>query len=585
MARRIVLRSLPLAIPVPGTGYDWLMVGYADRVITWGETGVPGGTAQYRDGGANARSLGVSVLDYGADPTGVNDCTAAFNNARTACPANRYIYIPNGTYRIAGTVNLTGDRTWRGQSVTGTIIRMTGSGHFATGAEWPPPTYSANGVAVTAGATKGRRVLTVANTAPFTVGQLAQLTDLTKSYMHANSTNSWSAQSWVGYDATRLASIMFTVEAIDAGAHTITLDHALPLDMNTSPLLMPRAMYTKGIGFENLQFDCSNHTNDRIIGIYNSTGCWVYGCYFKNLYTRSVWFSEVTNCSYEHSHADHGQNLGRNCEGLDFNENCCWCRVEDSTFHSAGYPMVLFSDWMGGCVGNAVLYNFQNGFNQGYDLSTMPISMDDSHGPHTMFNLWEGNVMEVFGSDGYYGSSSHGMMFRNRIHGTCSEMAYADQCCFELNHWSSQYSIIGNILGTPQGSPWNNTGLYSQIYEASGGSAQAPHIYRLGYPDMGNRGYDGIGSNPSDPDFFDTNVAASLLRHGNYDYVNLATMWDPTIVARDIPASMAYLAKPSYFGARQWPPIGPDVSGYATHTPASARWAAYAASGNLADLF
>ncbi|MCK7489978.1 MAG: hypothetical protein MZU79_06980 [Anaerotruncus sp.] len=34
----------------------------------------------------------------------------------------------------------------------------------------------------------------------------------TPPYMHANSANGWAAaESWVGYDGTRLASIMFTV--------------------------------------------------------------------------------------------------------------------------------------------------------------------------------------------------------------------------------------------------------------------------------------------------------------------------------------------------------------------------------------
>ncbi|MCK7489983.1 MAG: hypothetical protein MZU79_07005 [Anaerotruncus sp.] len=52
--------------------------------------------------------------------------------------------------------------------------------------------------------------------------------------------------------------------------------------------------------------------------------CWFYGCYFKNIYSRSVWFQEATNCTFERSYSDNGQQLGRNCEGLDFVENCCW---------------------------------------------------------------------------------------------------------------------------------------------------------------------------------------------------------------------------------------------------------------------
>jgi len=557
----------------------------ADRWIDWSGAGVPGGIAQYRDGGANARPLGVSVLSYGADPTGARDSSTAFNNAQSACPAGSYIYIPNGTYLLSGTVSLASNRTWRGQSVTGTVIRFSGGGGFASPAEWPPPSYSANGIAVTAGATRGSKVLTVASTATFTVGGLVQLTQLTPAYMHVNSSNGWTAQSWFGYDQTRLSSIMFTVAAVNSTARTVTLDHALPMDMTATPLLTPRATLTRGVGFETLQFDCTSSTANQVIQIVNATSCWIYGCYFKRMYDRSAWFEEVTNCTFEHNHSDHGQGLGRNCEGLDFVGNACWCLVQDNTFHSAGYPMIMFGDWQGGCAGNVIAYNFLNGFNQGYDLSTAPLTGDDSHGPTCVFNLWEGNEGEIFGNDGYYGSAGYGTYFRNRIWGTTSEMDYADQCCLEFTHWSHMYTVVGNVLGTPAGSGWNTTGRTSQVFEASGSSFQSPQIYRLGYPDMGNRGYTGTGANPTSSTYFDTNVKATLIRHGNFDYVNNAVLWESSLSSRTLPASLYLSTAPAWFGARAFPAIGPDVAGYRQDTPASARWAAYLASGNLALLF
>jgi PKD repeat protein len=560
-------------------------VDLADRWIDWSAAGVPGGIAQYRDGGAKARSLGVSVLNYGADPTGAKNSSTAFANAQAACPAGSYIYIPNGTYLLSGLVSLSSERTWRGQSVTGTIIKFSGGGGFASPAQWPPPTYSANGVTVTAGATKGSRVLTVASTATFSAGGLVQLTQLTPSTMHYNASNGWTAESWFGYDASRLSSIMFTVAAVDSASRTVTLDHPLPMDMTSSPLLTPRATLTRGVGFENLQFDCTNSTSNQVIQIVNATSCWIYGCYFKRMYDRSAWFEEVTNCTFEHNHSDHGQGLGRNCEGLDFVGNACWCLVQDNTFHSAGYPMIMFGDWQGGCAGNVVAYNFLNGFNQGYDLSTAPLTADDSHGPPCVFNLWEGNVGEIFGNDGYYGSAGFGTYFRNRIWGTTSEMDYADQCCLELTHWSYMYTVVGNVLGTPAGSTWNTTGRSSQVYEASGGSFQSPQIYRLGYPDMGNRSYSGTASNPSSSTYYDTNVKATLIRHGNYDYVNQGVLWDPSIANHVLPVSLYLQSAPSWFGSCAFPAIGPDVAGYTLDTPASARWAAYLASGRLADLF
>jgi PKD repeat protein len=559
-----------------------------NRLMDWSSAGVPGGTAQYRAGGANARPLGANVLNYGAVSGGVVDCTAAFRNAQSACPAGSHIYIPDGTYLISGTITPKSNVTWRGQSPTGTVLRLSGGGGFETPSQWPGPSYRTGGVVVTAGATKGSRVLTVSSTATFRTGQMVQLTDLTPPYMHANTANGWAAAEWIGYDASRLATVMFMVSDVNSGARTVTLDHALPIDMTVSPLLTPWTTLTSGVGFEMLTFDCTSSTSERAIGMFNVNACWFTGCYFKNIYQRSVGFLEATNCTVEHCYSENGRNLGRNSEGLDFYENCCWCLVQDNIFHSAGYPMVIFSDWMGGCCGNVVGYNYQDGFNQLYDPdSTGPLTMDDNHGVPTIFNLWEGNYCEVLGSDGYWGSSAYGTFFRNRVYGTCNRIPYPDECAIELTHWSAYYSVVGNILGTAQGSVWSTsgTGLYSQIYEASGNSSQPPQIYRLGYPDMGNRFYSGTASNPSDPNALDTNVKATMIRHGNFDAVNNAVVWDPLIANHVLPASLYLTSTPAWFGALDLPAIGPDVTGYARDIPASARWAAYRASGNVANLF
>ncbi|MCK7489985.1 MAG: hypothetical protein MZU79_07015 [Anaerotruncus sp.] len=128
---------------------------------------------------------------------------------------------------------------------------------------------------------------------------------------------------------------------------------------------------------------------------------------------------------------------------------------------------------------------------------------------------------------------------------------------------------MGNVLGTAQGSSWSTsgTGLYSQIYEASGTDIQAPQIYRLGYPDMGYRGYSGTGSNPTNGTYYDTNVKATLIRHGNFDTVNNTVVWDPSIVNHVLPASLYLTETPSWFGALALPAVGPDVPGYSRDIP------------------
>ena len=115
-------------------------------------------------------------------------------------------------------------------------------------------------------------------------------------------------------------------------------------------------------------------------------------------------------------------------------------------------------------------------------------------------------------------------------------MNYADQCCLELTHWSYMYSVVGNVLGTPQGSSWNTTGEYSQVFEASGNSFQSPADHTAsGLPTWGIAIRPGTGSNPSSSTYYDTNVKATLIRHGNYDYVNKAVIWDSNVSSQVLP--------------------------------------------------
>ena len=70
----------------------------------------------------------------------------------------------------------------------------------------------------------------------------------------------------------------------------------------------------------------------------------------------------------------------------------------------------------------------------------------------------------------------------------------------------------------------------------------------------------------------DPQVQATVLRHGNHDYVTDGVVWDPAIAEHKLPASLYLAAKPAYFGATPWPPIGPDVPGLVHEIPAQTRF-------------
>ena len=189
----------------------------------------------------------------------------------------------------------------------------------------------------------------------------------------------------------------------------------------------------------------------------------------------------------------------------------------------------------------------------------------DNHGPHDMMNLWESNVSEMFGSDGYFGGSSHGTVLRNYFTGVNPNSGNTDNPV-RFNRLSYYYNMVGNILGSSQMSP----AKYAETQDNCGGTCSG--IYRLGWPNIGNAGLTDVTGNavPGGMTYPDAKVSTTMLRWGNYDYFNKVTRFvtaeipSGVTVPTDqiIPKSYYYAGRPAWFPAAvAWPPIGPDVTG------------------------
>lgn len=66
----------------------------------------------------------INVLDYGADPTGVVDSTAAFNNALAA---GKELFVPAGTYSVTSITHPNYQTIIRGEGSGSTIINSSGA--------------------------------------------------------------------------------------------------------------------------------------------------------------------------------------------------------------------------------------------------------------------------------------------------------------------------------------------------------------------------------------------------------------------------------------------------------------------------
>jgi len=191
-----------------------------------------------------------------------------------------------------------------------------------------------------------------------------------------------------------------------------------------------------------------------------------------------------------------------------------------------------------------------------------------SHKQHELFMLWEGNYFEGMMLDNIHGSSSHQMVFRNRLlgrpqDGNCMNSINNEPCDFgyaiALGRYNRWIKVVGNVLGVD--------GYSTKYDEATFGQGDF-NIYSTGYDNAS-------GSQ-------DTQVPATLLRHYNYDYVtdsatlctsdNGANYCQGGDTDTSIPNSLYLTAQPSWWGTQPWPPIGPDVSGYYNDIPAKDRY-------------
>jgi hypothetical protein len=189
-----------------------------------------------------------------------------------------------------------------------------------------------------------------------------------------------------------------------------------------------------------------------------------------------------------------------------------------------------------------------------------------------MMNLVEGNIAGGMGSDGYFGSTSHITVVRNWFTAT-NPTATDNLIAANIGRWNNYFNVVGNVLGT---NTFSNTGQFQPVTSFGYGTQV---IYKLGFPNMGNNGFSMTWDPTTPPDYtaqsahqtggdshgnggntlqeLDLNVANTMIRHGNYDYLNGSIAWDSTIPDHTIPSSYFRTSKPSYFGNLTWPPFDP----------------------------
>lgn len=528
------------------------------RTYDWGKVGINGGIPV------------VSTVYTNLVPSGGND----YLNIRQGllnCPSNQVVVLGAGRYfwtnmfdfnDYANGVVLRGTKSngtnasvlrWDGGATRGFYLRRAYS-----------PTRIDDQAMLSANAVKGQKTVTVTSVPSWlTVGNLYLLDQLDDhSFVQDGSTNIWE-----NGDDFRFA---FVTEALghrglsqlilvtNISGTTISLDRELGYGFSTAQSAsISGALYDPDTakplmrsGIEDFTIE-GNFTGASADTVYfeSALNCWARGI---EVNTNIGLVAFKTIASY----------------GIEIRDN--WVHEEKLSGGGQGYGIgIFYSSWhvlvqnnrvknqhvsiqiSYGSGGNVIAYNLCA---PGASSSTSVTSWD-AHGTGSYMNLVEGNFLAAQGQgDVVHGSSSHNVIFRNRIVGT--NIYGNDETCIETDYYSRFYSVVGNILGQA-----GKHTIFEKIAPSSCVTGSDKVIRKVGYknPFGCDTTCEGDGGNCYD------DLATSQLQWSvNYDVV---TSTNSGLVLggfalSDLTNSYFLTVKPAEFGILPWPPYSPGAPGF-----------------------
>jgi hypothetical protein len=461
--------------------------------------GVPDGFERFTAGGAEDRAVfgtvrNVTDSPYNADPTGGADATSAIQAAITASASGDLVWVPAGSYKIAGTVTIPYNKniTLRGAGRALTQFVATGSNTqkvFVVGSGGN--TWTSNSLQTVSGTkTKGVTSLTVPSSALFTTNVPATIYMSNESdpvrieagaYPTFNSSAGDNLRNWLVMITGKPDSTTIQIDPpllIDSTDYTL---YAEPADaVSGFSLANSGARY---VGFESFSLVSGDGVN-YLFGIEFNRPlyCWAYDLEFN--YTNDAsngacinWTpgfrNEVRHCTFiaspnidDQSFSDGAIEYGGNTSML----------IEDNAFTSPmptwGWDVGIYSD---GSVSNSVhAYNF-------FEKDVKNISINHSGG-HGLMCLYEGNFGQRVQADGYNASTSHHTFYGNWWAGTSAAGSDPWRVSW-YNRFSRRFALVKEVWG------WD------------GFSSTTLRRPTFGLPNLGNDNYTGTAQ-PTLGDFW-----------------------------------------------------------------------------------
>lgn len=539
---RIIILSLTLLLMFSNTNYVRAEIIPTDRLVSW-DPGVPGGIPSY------PVFADVTQAPYNAVGDGIADDTAAIQDALDDCPAGRAVFLPTGIYRVHSTLYIRKGIVLRGAGSHKTLIRNESS---STGNVilMRASAYSGGATAdIIDAPSKGDTEIVVDSSAGFSPGDYVIV-----SQVNDPDLVDIEGCTWCG---SRAMSQILPLSSLSEN----TLVLGRPLYFTLSSSLEPRVSLIDSIltraGVEDLYLErfsrSGSYSDTNMIEINNAAECWIrnvvsYKAVGAHVRMQGTFRCEVRDSYFHHGHSYDGGRaygvflFGRNSDNL----------LENNIFYYLRHSMVLEA----GGSGNVFGYNYSaRMFDANYPDTDWLMSDVSTHGAHPFMNLFEGNIIVHLDFDNVWGSSSHNTVFRNHI----SRYSEGENETVDLALWAVEVqannyyeNVVGNVLC--------ESGCQGVVDPLEPMTTSTRSIWRIGY-NGGNL------QNVSDD-----NVMATLLRHGNFDYISQTTVWDPTITDQLLPDSYYLSSKPTFFGSMPWPSIGPDLDPIVGNLPARERF-------------
>ncbi|MBV9130357.1 MAG: hypothetical protein JO298_08210 [Verrucomicrobia bacterium] len=495
-------------------------------------------------------------------PSGGSDFSA-IQNALQNCPANQVVMLNPGTYNMDNFLD------WQGLN-DGVVLRgsVDSNGNPTTRIMWSngyiymrsyfdeSMMTESNSVNLSADTVKGSTTINLVSMPSWIqVGQLYILDQLDDPSLVINNGEETAAsyREIMGAGARGMAQ-MVKVTAISGNSISVEI----PVDYVFQTAFT--AQITKGAydtssntprrncGIENLYMEATYSDGDtRFIRLENCDGCWVKNVQLVNQPGGIGILGDFSyRCEFRDSYVNSSHLFGAGQGyGISLYDVTSACLIENNILQ--GLHVSLQVNY--GSSGNVFGYNYEKG---GLPVGQQ-IPAIDSHGTHSMMNLFEGNYCEdkvLF--DFIHGSGSHETVFRNRIMGWQPNNGY-DQQAIEICEYNRHCNIVGNILGTV-----GVHNIYNLISPDPSLNGNTLAIYTLGYSAVGS----------------DDLATCDVIRADNYNTVNAAIPACESISGLALSNSLYLTGKPAFFKSLPWPAFDPNNSSGAllTNIPAGFRY-------------